>query len=63
VLLVVDPLVGHCNTYVFICVAMGTVAGMCKEHPVENIPLPFFFVELDKCETHVASVCPPFHPM
>jgi hypothetical protein len=44
--------------YVF--VPTGTVAGWRKEHPVENIPLTIFFVELGKRETHSHNVHLPF---
>jgi hypothetical protein len=50
VLLASGPLGGHCNTYEYVCVATGTIAGWCKEHLIENILLAFFFVELGKCE-------------
>jgi hypothetical protein len=39
------PLGGHCYTYECVWVAMGTIAGWSKEHPVEIILLAFFFVE------------------
>jgi hypothetical protein len=61
--LVPDPLVGHCNTYGFVCVAMGTMVGWRKEYSMENIPLAFFFEELDKCEPHVARAHLPLPPM
>jgi hypothetical protein len=51
VLLALGPLGGRCYKYEYVCVAMGTIAGWHKEHPVENIQLAFFFVQLGKWET------------
>jgi hypothetical protein len=44
------------NIFVPTCI----VVGWCKEHPVENIMLTVFFVELGKRETHSHNARLPF---
>jgi hypothetical protein len=61
VLLAPGPLRAHLHTYVCIVfVPTVTIAGLCKEHPVENILLIIFFMEFGKREMRSHNACLPF---